>query len=231
MLIGLNSVPPQGSDKIWRISKSEKNTAWNVSGFIQQPIASGPRHIVAKGKVIPLLSYHYILRALIDGVIYTLHELINTVTAQTIPPIGSSSSPKLLASLSTLPPDVSLNSTHGVAEILMPPASGQFPHDLLYISNRNTSPDPTLRDPRGDTIAIFSTKPSLKLVGQFYTGLQQLRGVAVGGDRDQYIVAAGQVDGGMAVFERIDEGRDLRAVARYQGKGAVQLVTFAWLKI
>ncbi|KAF9469597.1 Lactonase, 7-bladed beta-propeller-domain-containing protein [Collybia nuda] len=205
-------VPDLGADKIWRISRSEENTVWNVSGFIQQPIGSGPRHIVAK-----------------DGVIYALHELINTVTAQTIPPVGSSTAPKLLASFTTLPGDVAPGSEHGVAEIMMPPTSREFPEELLYISNRNTSPDPTLRDPRGDTIAIFATKPTLRLVRQFYTGLQQLRGVAVGGDRNQYIVAAGQVDGGMAVFERIDQGRNLRAVARYQGEGAVQLVTFAWM--
>lgn len=54
---------------------------------------------------------------------------------------------------------------------------------------------------------------------QVRTGLQQLRGVAIGGDQGQYIVAGGMAGGGIKVFERISGGADLKQVASLQGVG------------
>ncbi|KAF8325283.1 Lactonase, 7-bladed beta-propeller-domain-containing protein [Cantharellus anzutake] len=204
-------VPDLGSDKVWRLTKSGTN--WLISGFIQQPFGTGPRHIVPFG----------------DN-LYTLHELSSTLTAQTIPPLGSSTPPQLLANLSTLPTDIPANSTYGAAELELTPVSESFPKRYLLASNRNVSPSPSAIDPRGDTIGIFEVEPDLRLVKQVYTGLQQIRGMKIGGDKGQYVIAAGLTGGGVAVFERVEGGTNLKLLARYTTPGSSEsVVSFVWL--
>lgn len=53
----------------------------------------------------------------------------------------------------------------------------------------------------------------LKLVKQVYTGLNQLRGAAIGGPNGEYIVAGGLVGGGVSVFQRTKGGADLVKLA------------------
>jgi len=199
-------VPDLGADKIWRISKDD----WQTRGFIQQPLGSGPRHIAVK-----------------NDTVFTVHELDNTITSQIVPPINSTTAP-VSASLSVLPPDIPQGSTNGAAELILSSVTPVFSQQFLYASNRNVSPNTTLLDPRGDTIAIFSPKP-LQLVKHVYTGLQQIRGMAIGGVNEEYIIAAGMVGGGVAIFERVDGGRDLKLLSRLTGNGTDQVVSFAWL--
>ncbi|KAF9507290.1 hypothetical protein BS47DRAFT_1373939 [Hydnum rufescens UP504] len=187
-------IPDLGADKVWRLEKD--GGKWSVKGFIQQPLGSGPRHIV------PL-----------KGKLYTIHEMSNTVTEQR--------APKLLANISTLPPTVPPGSLHNAAELFVSPPSTRYPTPYLYASNRNT-------DPLGDTIAIFALEPKLHLVRHVHTGLQQLRGVSLGGEDGQYVAAAGLAGGGIAVFERVDGGADLKLLARYDGVGSEKVSSFVW---
>ena len=48
-------VPDLGSDKVWRLVKEAG--AWVIKSFIQQPIGSGPRHIVLHGEYVPARLY------------------------------------------------------------------------------------------------------------------------------------------------------------------------------
>jgi len=180
-------VPDLGSDKVWRLTRG-MGGAWQFSGSIQQPTGSGPRHIVPLG-----------------GDLYTLHETANTLTQQTLPPLGSAIEPTTIATLSILPEGASASMAAG--ELLLSPQNDKFPTQYLYATNRLDT------NPEGDTIAIFSLNP-LTLVKQFRTGLMQLRGAAIGGPDGAYLVAGGLVGGGVAVFERIDGGADLQVVAR-----------------
>jgi len=194
-------VPDLGSDKVWRLARAPGNS-WTVAGSVDNAPGSGPRHI-----------------ALHDGSIYTLHELDNSLTQQTLPPLGPRcGSPKLIANVSVLP-DGANPPDYGAAELI-------FSSGLLYASNRNVGPTP---DPNGDTIAIVSTEPKLSVIKQVSTGLNQLRGVSLGGDQDQYIIAAGLVGGGVAIFEKVDDGKDLKLVTRYTGPGSANVSSFAWL--
>lgn len=123
------------------------------------------------------------------------------------------------------------NSTFTAAELLISPLSSWRENvecRYLYASNRNIATLSSELDPRGDTIAIFATSPSLHVVKQVYTGLQQIRGMQISAD-GKYIVAAGLTGGGIAVFEAVDGGADLQLRARYTGSGSTQVSSFVWL--
>lgn len=96
----------------------------------------------------------------------------------------------------------------------------------LLASNRNISNN---LDPKGDTIAIFTTQPKLKVVNQVYTGLNQIRGMMVS-PCGNYVIAAGLVGGGLAVFEVTEGGANLVLRARYTGTGSVEVSSFVWLE-
>jgi len=181
-------VPDLGSDKVWRLVKDGSTNNYQNVGFIQQVAGSGPRHGVFK-----------------DGQLYTLHELDNTLTQQTLPAIGSSASPVTVASLSILPPNAP--SGLGAGELLFSPALSSGAQ-YLYATNRG--------DPNGDSIAIFSLNP-LKLVKQFKTNLYHIRGLALGGNNNKFLVAGGLNSGGVAVYERINDGADLKLIAQNSG--------------
>ncbi|KDQ17330.1 hypothetical protein BOTBODRAFT_30150 [Botryobasidium botryosum FD-172 SS1] len=202
-------VPDLGADKIWRLGRSA--SGFQTTGFIQQAAGSGPRHIAVK-----------------DNTVFAVHELDNTLTSQTIPPLNSATPATLLANLTTLPPDIPTGSTNGAAELILSSVTEKYPQQFLYASNRNVSPDPRLIDPRGDTIAIFSPEP-LQLVKHVYTGLNQIRGMALGGVNQEYLIAAGLTGGGVAIFQRTNNGTDLQLLARFNGTGSDQISSFAFL--
>lgn len=171
----------------------------------------------------------------LGSILYTLHELTSTITQQTIPKEPGNDFPALIGNVSTLPTDVVARAAQRAAELLALPNGKAYGNTAtnnstryLYASNRNMSPNVTVHDPRGDTIAIFATSPQLHVVNQVYTGLQQIRGMMLSED-GKYIAAAGMMAGGMAVFEVIEGGANLELKARYTGIGSVQLSSFVWL--
>ncbi|KAG8863802.1 hypothetical protein FRB96_007639 [Tulasnella sp. 330] len=184
-------VPDLGSDRTWRLTRSTTGSGWVVSGSIVHPAGSGPRHCVVDSN---------------DNV-YTVHELANTLTQHTLPPLASGLVPELIATLPTIPAGAS-NTTLAVAEVLLSKQNCLYPTQYLYVSNRD---DP---NPAGDTVAIFSMNP-LTLVAQVRTGLQAIRGIALGGANGEYLVAGGQTSGGVVVYLRSNGGTTLTELARY----------------
>lgn len=169
------------------------------------------------------------IRSSADNNVYTVHELANTVTHQIIPAIPGNDFPTVLANLSTLPAQVPAGSVFGAGELLLLPVTGttiNTTQRYLLASNRNTSNN---LDPKGDSIAIFSTQPELKLVNQVYTGLNQIRGMMVS-PCGKYVIAAGLVGGGIAVFEVTEGGANMALLARYTGTGSVEVSSFVWLE-
>lgn len=154
-----------------------------------------------------LFSQVFFADIVLDGVLYTLHELASTLTSQQLPaaPNGTSS---LIANLSIIPPDPPSGALFAAGEILIPAVSEKFNGSFVYTSNRNTG----VQDPRGDAITIFNRGGAgeLDLLGYVYTGLDQIRGVEFFGDDDQYLVASGVAgDAGVLVFERTGNGGNL----------------------
>ncbi|KAJ7852583.1 Lactonase, 7-bladed beta-propeller-domain-containing protein [Mycena leptocephala] len=187
-------VPDLGGDKIWRIGETGAPGKFSIHGLIPQPKGSGPRHM-----------------AILGDSMYVLHETANLLTKQAIPSYPNGTSP-FLASVTTLAADRPLNATFAAAELILPQPSLAYPRPHLYASNRNIG---GTVDPRGDTIAVFDPA-GLRLVAQVYTGLVQIRGMALGlgAVGEEYLVALGAVSGGMVVYKRTEGGAALEEVAR-----------------
>ena len=72
------------------------------------------------------------------------------------------------------------------------------------------------RDEPGCSVTDLITG-NLTLQAQVFTGLKQIRSMALGrvaDGGDEFLVAGANVDGGVAVFQRTDGGRNLSVVAR-----------------
>lgn len=176
----------------------------------------------------------------IDDILFTLHETASTLTAQYIPESPNGTTLPLLANVSIIPADPPAGTKFAAAEILISQPTDKFSTPLIYVSNRNIG---NVTDPAGDTIAIFefvngtssapckrNTKrmqranriatrdgPALQLIAQVPTGLQQIRSMALGNvddGGDEFIIAGANTEGGVAVFQRVDGGRNLSLVAR-----------------
>ena len=154
-----------------------------------------------------------------EDVLYTVSELTNNLFAHHLPPLPAS--PKLLSTTSTfqLQPGEG-PADRAVAGLLLSPAlkedacndeSGarSRPAPFLYATNRY---DPSAE---GDTVAIFSLDDLAMptLVAEVHTGLQNLRGAAVGGEDSRWMVLGGMQGGGVEVYERVDGGRSLKEIA------------------
>jgi 6-phosphogluconolactonase (cycloisomerase 2 family) len=153
-----------------------------------------------------------------DNRLYTLHELDSTLTFQTIPALNETSSP-ILSSVSIIPLPRPVGSEYAAAEILIPPTTKAFPNRLIYVCNRNVG-TPTAE---GDSIAIYEHirskggKETLNLVRQVFTGIQQPRGMEFhpAGKGEEYLAVGGFAgNGGVAIFKRVEGGRNLVEVAR-----------------
>ncbi|KAJ7618292.1 Lactonase, 7-bladed beta-propeller-domain-containing protein [Mycena polygramma] len=174
-------VPDLGGDKLWRIGQTGAPGWAHSAPERQRPAPHGYNSI------------------------YVLHETANLLTKQAVPSYPNGTAP-FLASVSTLPDDLPTNTTYAAAELIIPPVSAAYPRPYLYASNRNIG---TVPDPRGDSIAIFEPD-RLALVAQVFTGLVQIRGMAlgvggvggVGNVGEEYVVAMGaRTDGGRALEE------------------------------
>ncbi|KAH7343177.1 Lactonase, 7-bladed beta-propeller-domain-containing protein [Rhizoctonia solani] len=184
-------VPDLGADKVWRLTKSSSGALQN-SGYIQQPAGSGPRHVVTKGTTL-----------------YTLHELSSTLTQQTIPPLGSTTQPPVVASVSIVPSDSPNPSALSAAELILSPVSSAFPTQYLYATNRGDS---------NDAVAIVSiANGTLAIVTHVHTGINYVRGAALSPGDGKYLAVAGQNSGDVVIFERINGGTGLKQIAKVSG--------------
>ena len=110
---------------------------------------------------------------------------------------------------------------------MIPCPNTVFPSTLVYASNRNTG---STEDPRGDAIAVFALDADgkLQLMNQFFTGLEQVRGMEFGGPDNRFLVASGVAgDGGVVVFERVGQGADFVQVV--SNKDIQNLTSFVWV--
>ncbi|KAF9787763.1 Lactonase, 7-bladed beta-propeller-domain-containing protein [Thelephora terrestris] len=203
-------VPDLGGDTIWRLVPNADGI-FSIGGEIKQPTGSGPRHA-----------------AIHRDILVTLHELSSTITSQRIPPLGQNSS-GLISNLSIVPLDQAAmaGASFAAAEVLIPSPNLVFNSTLVYASNRNTG---TIIDTRGDSIAVLCLSPdgTLQMINQFFTGLNQVRGMQFGGPDNRYLVASGVVgDGGVVVFERVGKGDQFVEVSR--NRDIPNLTSFVWV--
>ncbi|PVF92622.1 3-carboxy-cis,cis-mucoante lactonizing enzyme [Serendipita vermifera] len=193
-------VPDLAADRVWRTVEHHSGQMV-ISGSISQPSGSGPRRIVIDGRSL-----------------YTLHEKTNTLIQQAMPTSSGNESPDIVSSISIIPDDTPSSATLYAGELLI----AHSPSTLLYASNRE---DPS---PGGDAIAIFQTNPLTK-VATIRTGLNHLRGVALVGPNDAYLIAGGMKGGGIKIYERVsaDQGY-LKEVASLPAGVIERPSSFIW---
>jgi len=196
-------VPDLGADKIWRLNVN----SYQIHGSIPQPKGSGPRHI-----------------AIYNDRLFTIHELSSKLSVQSIPnpPNGKVINYASHSIIPLHPPSGAPGAVYAAAEILISSTSPQFPKSYIYVSNRNTGRPA----PEGDSIAIFEhvnqgqKNEGLVLINQVFTGLNQIRGMEIGNKAnggDKYLMA-GAFDGtgGVVIFRRTEQGKNLEFVVRNQ---------------
>lgn len=199
-----------GADKVWRMKSTGTPGSFDITGSIDDTPGSGPRHLA----VMP--DDHSNL--------FIIHELSSMLTVQKIPEDPTASSGPAIASVSVVPTDVLQGTQYGAAELLISTPTEKFPDALIYVSNRNIG---STIDDRGDSIAIFKWTPpadgssegKLENLAQVYTGLQQIRSMAIGkveDGGDEFIVAGANTNGGVSVFRRTEGGKNLEFVANDQ---------------
>ena len=163
-----------------------------------------------------------------DGYLYIIHELASTLTSQLLPPPPNGTTP-LISNFSIVPTDPAPppGASMAAAEILLPAITPTFPGSYIYTSNRNTGVLP----PEGDAIAIFSrfSNGSVELVGDVFTGLDQIRGMRFFGEGDRYLVAGGVAGtAGVKVYERTGDGGNLSFVC--ENTEVPTRTSFVWLE-
>lgn len=203
-----------GADKIWRLKKEDNQ--YVIRGEIPFAAGAGPRHFAVYGELANWRKTVLYLLSSAEGVLYTICELSDVVTAHRLPLLPKDA--ELLDSIPLAsPPNLP-------AELLIPPPNASFPTPYIYVSDRN---DPS---PEGDLISILEpidASKKLKLVAQVRSGLNHLRGLVFGGPDDKYLIAGGQNGGGVKVFERVDGGKGLKEIV---AKADVELPThFLWV--
>ncbi|CAG8600542.1 9357_t:CDS:2, partial [Acaulospora colombiana] len=163
-------------------------------------------------------SNNWSIETLTDGSLYTLHEKANTLSQQVLTPTLGDAQPDAVSSISIIPSDTPSSATLYAGELLM----AHEPSTLIYASNRE---DPS---PEGDAIAIFQTNPLTK-VASIRTGLKHLRGVALVGENDAYLIAGGMNGGGIKIYERVspDQGY-LKEIASLAANVVEQPSSFIW---
>ena len=157
--------------------------------------------------------------------LYTIHEQRSALTQQVIPPAPNGTTGPLIAHFNVTPPGLPDGALMGASEIVLAEASPQFPEPFIYVSNRNVG---SALDPRGDAITIFRVEPQLELVEYAFTGLLQIRSMALGGPENEYLIASGEAgSGGTIILKRTEGGSNLTTVAR--NTDVPTRTTFVWL--
>lgn len=156
-----------------------------------------------------------------DDVLYTVLELGNRLTAHCL---TADSEPTLISNDPSLSNELK---DQLAGAIFIPAPNARFPTPYIYVSNRVT--DPKEVHAEGDLIAIFAIQEggAPKLVNEVHTGTIHPRGMAFGGQDDKYLIVGGQFGGGVKVYERINDGKDLELVASTPEE--LQPTDFCWI--
>ena len=214
----------KGADKVWRLVEDGSPGVFKVQGQIDEPTGYGPRHIAIRGAPTFIQVASYNLMRILGNMLYTLHEQRSTLTQQEIPPAPNGTTGPLIANFNVTPPGLPEGALLGASEIVLAEASPSFPEPFIYVSNRNTG----VQDPRGDAITIFRVEPKLELLGYVFTGLDQIRGMQLGGPEKEFLIASGVAgSAGTIMLKRTEGGQNLEILAR--NTEFPTRSTFVWL--
>jgi len=221
-----------GADKIWRLANDGAPGKFNIHGQIDVALGNGPRHIAIRdnilftlnektstltaqqipagpnGTTFPLLANVSIVPQDVNfnGSFFAAEILISE-------PSEKFPDPLIYVSNRNLGPEFDpRGDTIAIFEFKSSPVTPA----TATVGRRFHPRQWQVRE--GDSCSLVnSIAGSLTLQSQVFTGLKQIRSMALGrvaDGGDEFLVAGANVDGGVAVFKRTDGGRNLSEVAR-----------------
>ncbi|PPQ97924.1 hypothetical protein CVT26_002986 [Gymnopilus dilepis] len=223
-----------GADKIWRLGRDGPAGHFKVQGQIDVAPGNGPRHMAILDGILFVvneLTSTLIALPIPSGPNGTTLPLIANVS--TIPEDFADKSTfavaEILISTPTeqFPNPLIYVSNRNTGTNLDPRGDSIAIFEFQQSCDTNTT-SPSLsprtharqwqtRQDDSDGSSASDVSGELVLLAQVFTGLQQIRSMALGrveDGSDEYLIAGANVDGGVAMFQRVDGGRNLTLVAR-----------------
>jgi hypothetical protein len=224
-----------GADKVWRLVNDGAPGKFKVQGQIDQDLGSGPRHMAIRDNILFIIhekTSTLTAQQIPEGPNGTTLPLLANVSI--IPPDvnfnGSFFGAEILISEPTeqFPDPLIYVSNRNLGPEFDPRGDAIAIFQFSNSSSANASDDSNgmnvrrhARDLRVRQDAGSSdegaTSGSLTLLTHVFTGLKQIRSMALGrvvDGGDQFLIAGANVDGGVAMFQRVDGGKNLTLVAR-----------------
>jgi hypothetical protein len=237
-------VPDLGADKIWRLINDGAPGKFKVHGQIDVAPGNGPRHIAIQDDILFTINERTStltaqqIPAAPNGTTFPL--IANVSIVPPTPPTGASGAPfngsffaaEILITTPTekfpdpliyvsnrnLGPDLDPRGDSIAifqfkrGSVATPPVRRRLHSRNLIINSK--------REPQTQELDCTPVNPiegTLELQAQVFTGLEQIRSMALGrvsDGGDEFLIAGGNVAGGVVVYRRVDGGRDLEEVAR-----------------
>ncbi|KAF7324632.1 putative isomerase YbhE [Mycena kentingensis (nom. inval.)] len=239
-------VPDLGADKIWRIARDGEPGNFKVQGQIDIDAGAGPRHIAVQdnilftlhektstltAQVIPaapngttnalIANVSIVPDDAVEGASFAAAEIFISPVTEQFP------NPLIYVSNRNINPNATDERGDTIAIFEFVPAEATTARRMVRRRYRqrlqaaSSSSGVEASATTSSAVPAASDAPEvtgeLKLVAQVFTGLQQIRGMAIGrvdDGGDEFIIAGANTVGGVAVFRRVEEGRNLELVAR-----------------
>ncbi|KAJ7182776.1 Lactonase, 7-bladed beta-propeller-domain-containing protein [Mycena crocata] len=225
-------VPDLGGDKIWRIVRDGAPGNFKVQGQIDVDKGTGPRHIAVQDNI--LFTVHetastltaQVIPAGPNGTASPLISNVTTIPADALPgskfaaaellistPTDAFPTPLLYVSNRNINPNVTDPRGDTIAIFEFVNGTSSNGTDSTVPCTTNTRRMMRRRMRRQAEMG----GAQLRLVAQIPTGLQQIRSMTLGrvdDGGDEFLIAGANTEGGVAIFQRVDGGRNLTLAAR-----------------
>ncbi|KAF8192927.1 hypothetical protein BJ912DRAFT_961405 [Pholiota molesta] len=217
-----------GADKIWRLVNDGTPGAFSVQGQIDIDPGSGPRHMAIRansrspnGTTFPLLANVSIVPTdvKINGS-FAGAEIILSEPSDNFPdPLIYVSNRNLGPEFDPRGDSIAIFNFQRSAPASAPasPSASNAPGATRRRLHSRRLVQRIIAADNGCQVTNNDVTGNFTLQAQVFTGLRQIRSMAVGkvsDGGDEYLIAGANVDGGVAVFQRVDGGRNLQLVAR-----------------
>jgi len=226
-------VPDLGADKIWRLVNDGAPGKFRIQGQIDVAPGNGPRHIAIRDGILFTINEKTStltaqqIPAAPNGTTFPLIANVSIIPPTISSQVSFAGAEILISEPTEKFPDPLIYVSN---RNLGPDFDPQGDTIAIFEFKNSTSSTPArrfharqwnLRERRDveapAAVPVSEVQGSLTLLSQVFTGLKQIRSMTLGpvaAGADEFLIAGANVDGGVAVFSRIDGGRNLTLVAR-----------------
>ncbi|KAG6886382.1 hypothetical protein C0992_004298 [Termitomyces sp. T32_za158] len=221
-------VPDLGGDKIWRLVRDGVPGKFKIQGQINVDVGSGPRHIAIHDNILFIVSETVSTLTAMEippapnGTALPLIANVSTIPSNSLNAKFAAAEILISTPTSQFPDPLIYVSNRNLGPEFDPRGDTIAIFELKRTSINTAMDHPSvnskrmLRSPR-NTQSPATSASSLSLIAQVPTGLKQIRSMSLGpvtSGGDEFLIAGANMDGGVAVFRRVKQGRNLTEIAR-----------------